>query len=292
MRTEQVLTSIELPNLKLFKRGKVREVYDLEDKLLIVASDRISAFDYILPNGIPYKGKVLTGLSEFWFRFTKDIVNNHLISTDVGEISGDLQGRAMLVHKTGPFPVECVVRGYLAGSGWKEYKASQSICGIPLKKGYKQADKLEEPIFTPATKAVSGHDENIDEKRCIEIIGEKWASKIKEVSIQIYKKARDYAWERGIIIADTKFEFGLKNDKLILIDEALTPDSSRFWPKDTYNPGTSQPSYDKQFVRDYLESISWDKQPPVPELPEEIIQKTSEKYLEAYKYLTGRGLCQ
>lgn len=281
-----------LPGLTLFKRGKVREVYDLGDKLLILATDRISAFDYILPNGIPYKGRVLTALSEFWFGYTKDIVKNHFISTDVKEFSSDLQGRAMLVRKSIPFPVECVVRGHLAGSGWKEYKEKQSICGISLPAGYKEADKLSEPIFTPATKAESGHDENIDEDRYVQLAGDKWASKIKEVSIKIYKKAHEYAWGRGIIIADTKFEFGLVGDELILIDEVLTPDSSRFWPKETYKPGSSQPSFDKQFVRDYLESISWDKQPPVPELPPEIIKKTSEKYLEAYRYLVGRELCR
>lgn len=288
---EQVLSSIELPGIKLFKKGKVRDVYDLGNKLLIIATDRLSAFDYVLPNGIPFKGKVLTGLSLFWFDYLNDIAENHLISTDVSSFSRDLQGRAMIVHKAEPFPVECVVRGYLAGSGWKEYKDRQGICGIPLRNGYVEADRLSEPIFTPATKAITGHDENIDYNKFTELAGKKWAGKLEDVSIKIYKKAHAYAWERGIIIADTKFEFGLVGDKLILIDEVLTPDSSRFWPRDGYSPGKNQPSFDKQFVRDYLESIHWNKQPPVPELPPEIVQKTSEKYLEAYKYITGRDLC-
>lgn len=290
MKTEQIILESKLKNLKLFKKGKVREVYDLGDKLLIVATDRISAFDYILPNGIPYKGKVLTGLSLFWFEYLEDAVKNHLISADVKEYSEDLQGRAMVVHKAKPFAVECVVRGYLAGSGWKEYKQKGTVCGIPLRSGLIESDKLDEPIFTPSTKADAGHDENISFDECVKLVGEEWAEKLKETSVAIYKKAREYAWKKNIIIADTKFEFGLKNNELILIDEVLTPDSSRFWPKDGYKPGSGQPSYDKQFVRDYLEGIKWNKQPPVPFLPQEIIQKTSEKYLEAYKHLVGKQL--
>lgn len=276
--------------LTLFKQGKVRDIYDLDDKLLIVATDRISAFDYVLPNPIPYKGKVLTGMSLFWFNYLKDIVENHLISTDVERFSPDFNGRAMIVVKAKPFPVECVVRGYLAGSGWKEYKETQSICGIPLRKGYLEADRLDEPVFTPATKAITGHDENIDYDRFTQIVGKEWADRLRDISIRLYKKAHSYAWTRGIIISDTKFEFGLVGDRLLLIDEVLTPDSSRFWPRDGYKPGKSQPSFDKQFVRDYLESIHWDKKPPVPELPPDIIEKTSRKYLEVYRYIVGREL--
>ena len=292
MNTEEVLLDSNLKNVPLFKKGKVREVYDLGDRLLLVATDRISAFDYILPNGIPYKGKVLTGLSAFWFGYTKDIIENHFISADTGSYGEGLEGRAMIVKKTEAFPVECVVRGYLAGSGWKEYKQKGSIGGLRIRPGYKEADRLEEPVFTPATKADSGHDENIDMKRCAVITGKEWAEKLKETSIKLYKKAHEYARQKGIIIADTKFEFGLLDGRLLLIDEALTPDSSRFWPREKYKPGRSQASFDKQFVRDYLESITWDKQPPVPELPQNIVGKTSRKYLDAYKYITGKELCQ
>jgi len=292
MNTEEVLLDSNLKNVPLFKKGKVREVYDLGDRLLLVATDRISAFDYILPNGIPYKGKVLTGLSAFWFGYTKDIIENHFISADTGSYGEGLEGRAMIVKKTEAFPVECVVRGYLAGSGWKEYKQKGSIGGLRIRPGYKEADRLEEPVFTPATKADSGHDENIDMKRCAVITGKEWAEKLKEISIKLYKKAHEYARQKGIIIADTKFEFGLLDGRLLLIDEALTPDSSRFWPREKYQPGRSQASFDKQFVRDYLESITWDKQPPVPELPQNIIEKTSGKYLDAYKYITGEELCR
>jgi len=292
MKTEEVLLDSNLKNVPLFKKGKVREVYDLGDRLLLVATDRISAFDYILPNGIPYKGKVLTGLSAFWFGYTKDIIENHFISADTGSYGEGLEGRAMIVKKTEAFPVECVVRGYLAGSGWKEYKQKGSIGGLRIRPGYKEADRLEEPVFTPATKADSGHDENIDMKRCAVITGKEWAEKLKETSIKLYKKAHEYARKKGIIIADTKFEFGLLDGRLLLIDEALTPDSSRFWPREKYQPGRSQDSFDKQFVRDYLESITWDKQPPVPELPQNIVGKTSRKYLDAYKYITGKELCQ
>jgi phosphoribosylaminoimidazole-succinocarboxamide synthase len=291
MNAEKIILDSDLKTLPLFKKGKVREVYDLGDKLLVVATDRISAFDYILPNGIPFKGKVLTGLSLFWFKYLNDIVKNHFISSDVSTYSSELQGRAMVVHKASALPVECVVRGYLSGSGWKEYKQNQSICGIKLKSGHIESDRLSEPIFTPTTKAETGHDENIDYNKVVEMIGEKWAKMISETSINLYKKAHEYALTKGIIIADTKFEFGIKDDKLMLIDEVLTPDSSRFWPKDLYKPGKGQPSFDKQFVRDYLEGINWDKQPPVPQLPSDIIKKTSEKYLEAYKFITGSNLC-
>ena len=292
MKTEEVLLDSGLKDVPLFKKGKVREVYDLGDKLLLVATDRISAFDCVLPNGIPYKGKVLTGLSSFWFDYTKDIIENHLISTDADLYGEGLAGRAMIVKKTKAFPVECVVRGYLAGSGWKEYKQKKSIGGIPLPPGYIEADRLKEPVFTPATKADSGHDENIDMGECARIIGQEWADKLAQTSIALYQKAHQYARQRGIIIADTKFEFGLLDGRLILIDEVLTPDSSRFWPQDQYTPGRSQPSFDKQFVRDYLEGLDWDKRPPVPELPQAIVKKTSEKYLEAYQYITGKRLCQ
>ncbi len=298
MMVKDVVLKTELAGISLFKSGKVREVYDLGDKLLLVATDRISAFDCILPNGIPFKGKVLTGVSVFWFGLIKDIVPNHLISAEVGEFPQELQpfkdvlaGRSMLVRKTQPLPIECVVRGYLAGSGWKEYKKSQSICGISLPAGLKQAEKLPEPIFTPATKAESGHDENINEQTCIELVGQERFQQVKEISIQIYKKAHEYAWERGIIIADTKFEFGILDDKIILIDEVLTPDSSRFWDRKEYRTGESPKNFDKQFVRDYLESLpDWDKTPPAPELPQEIIQKTSERYQQAYEHLAGKKL--
>lgn len=292
-----VLLKTKMPELKLFKEGKVREVYEVENKLLIVATDRISAFDCILPNGITNKGRVLTNLSAFWFGLMKDIVANHMITTNVDEFPesvkkyrNELEGRAMLVRKTNPFPIECVVRGYLAGSGWKEYQKSQSICGIKLKKGYVQADKLDEPIFTPATKAESGHDENISLERCAEIIGEEKTAALKKISIEIYKRAHEYALKRGIIISDTKFEFGLIGDEIILIDEILTPDSSRFWDKSGYKTGESPKNFDKQFVRDYLETLDWDKQPPAPELPTEIVERTSMRYCQAFKNITGRDL--
>ena len=287
----------EFKEFKLFRRGKVRDVYDLGDKLLIVSTDRISCFDVILPSGIPLKGKVLTSISAFWFDFIKDVVGHHLITTDVEEYpvelkkyKQDLAGRSMLVLKTRPLPVECVVRGYLSGSGWKEYKQKQSICSISLPAGLKESDKLEQPIFTPSTKADVGHDENVSQGYIEELIGPDTAKELKDISIRVYKKARDYALQKGIIIADTKFEFGIYNGRIIIIDEALTPDSSRFWPLDGYMPGRPQPSFDKQFVRDYLETLDWDKAPPAPALPEEIIAKTTEKYLEAYRKLTGKEL--
>ncbi len=287
----------DFKDLKLFRRGKVRDVYDLGDKLLIVSTDRISCFDVLLPCGIPYKGKVLTGISVFWFDFIKDIIPHHLITADVDKYpdelrkyKADLSGRSMLVLKTKPLPVECVVRGYLSGSGWKEYEEKQSICGISLPKGLSQSDKLPEVIFTPSTKADVGHDQNVSQKYIAELVGPDIAERLKKASIEVYKRASDYALQKGIIIADTKFEFGVYNDRMIIIDEVLTPDSSRFWLLEEYRPGKAQMSFDKQFVRDYLETLDWDKSPPAPTLPIEIINKTAEKYLEAYRKLTGRRL--
>ncbi|MGB9627150.1 MAG: phosphoribosylaminoimidazolesuccinocarboxamide synthase [Thermodesulfobacteriota bacterium] len=293
--SSSIVSKTEFKNMVLKGRGKVRDIYDFGDRLLIVATDRISAFDVVMPNPIPDKGRVLTQLSKFWFDFTKDIVPNHLISTEVEDFPKDcqpykgiLRGRSMLVVKTNPIPVECVVRGYLSGSGWEEYKKTGEVCGIKLPKGLLESSKLEEPIFTPATKAEIGqHDENITFEEVKKIVGETLAEELKTISIAIYKKARDYAEEKGIIIADTKMEFGIKDGKLLLIDELLTPDSSRFWPKDEYKPGSPQKSFDKQFLRDYLLSTGWNKMPPAPELPKEIIQKTREKYLEAYERLVG-----
>jgi phosphoribosylaminoimidazole-succinocarboxamide synthase len=292
-----IVLSTDFPGLKLFRKGKVRDVYDLGDKLLIVATDRISCFDVVLSCGIPHKGQVLTGLSLFWFDLLKDVVPTHLISSDVAGYPKELQpyksqllGRSMLVVKTKPFAIECVVRGYLSGSGWKEYKQKQTVCGIKLPAGLRESSKLPEVIFTPSTKEDVGHDINVDQAYIENLVGKKTADTLKNLSIAIYSKARDYAETRGMIIADTKFEFGLDNEKIILIDEVLTPDSSRFWPKDQYAAGRPQPSFDKQFVRDYLESLTWDKAPPAPKLPVDIIEKTSHKYLEAYKLLTGHNL--
>lgn len=294
---EQVVSQTKFDKVKFFKRGKVRDIYDLEDKLLIVATDRISCFDVVLPTAIPYKGKVLTKLSCFWFNFTKELVDNHLISVELLDLSSTLhaysdvlEGRFMLVKKTTPLPLECVVRGYLAGSAFREYRDTQRVCGIRLPTGLKQAQKLDEPIFTPSTKAAGGHDENIAEQEAKEIVGERVFYQMREKSIAIYKKAASYAEEKGLIIADTKFEFGSYDGELLLIDEVLTPDSSRFWPKKSYEPGKSQISFDKQFVRDYLESIGWNKNPPAPELPQEIVEKTKEKYLQALFLLTGEKL--
>lgn len=293
----EVILEVALPDVPLFKKGKVREVYDLGEALLLVASDRISAFDVVLPNGIPWKGKVLTALSCFWFDQMKGIVPNHLISARVSDFpkilrphAAKLEGRSCLVKKSRPLPVECVVRGYLAGSGWKEYQQTRSVCGTALPAGLLEASRLPEPIFTPATKAEVGHDENISEKEMKKIVGEEAGEKVKKISIAIYKKAAEYASKRGIIIADTKFEFGWLGKEIILIDELLTPDSSRFWPAAEYKEGSSPVSYDKQYVRDYLESIPWDKKPPAPSLPEPVILKTQEKYLEAYRALTGVSL--
>jgi len=293
-----VISATEFKSLKLKGRGKVRDIYDLGDQLLIVATDRISAFDVVMPNPIPDKGKVLTQLSKFWFDLTKDMIPNHVISTQVEDFPKEcrsykenLKGRAMLVVKTNPLPVECVVRGYLSGSGWEEYKERGEVCGIKLQKGLLESSKLEEPIFTPATKAEVGlHDENITLEKVEKVVGKDVARQLKSVSLAVYKKARDFAEQRGIIIADTKMEFGIINGKLLLIDELLTPDSSRFWPQSEYRPGGSQKSFDKQFLRDFLLSLKWDKSPPAPQLPQEIIQKTREKYLEAYKRLVGKPL--
>ena len=292
-----VLLKTEFEDLKLFRRGKVRDVYDLGDQLLIVSTDRISCFDVVLPSGIPYKGQVLTSISAFWFDFIKGITAHHLITTDVEKYppelkkyKDDLSGRSMLVLKTKPLPVECVVRGYLSGSGWKEYKQKNSVCGINLPAGLKESNKLPEVIFTPSTKADVGHDENVNQNYVEGLLGRDIADKLKKTSIEIYKRASDYALQKGIIIADTKFEFGIYNNQVIIIDEALTPDSSRFWPLEDYQPGRPQPSFDKQFVRDYLDTLDWDKALPAPSLPAEIIARTTEKYLDAYHKLTGKEL--
>jgi len=288
---DKVLLTTNLEDVKLFKRGKVRDIYELDDKLLIVATDRISAFDVVLPNGIPKKGKILNKLSEFWFNFTKSIIKNHFITTELPatleRYKEVLLDRAMLVKKAKPIEVECVVRGYLSGSAWKEYREGRTVCGIRLPKGLRESEKLSEPIFTPTTKALTGHDISITEKEMQNMIGRELTQKLKTISIEIYNTASDYALKRGIIIADTKFEFGISEDELILIDEILTPDSSRFWPTDEYEVGRSQRSFDKQFVRDYLEEIGWNKIPPAPELPKEVIEKTTEKYLEVYDRLVG-----
>jgi phosphoribosylaminoimidazole-succinocarboxamide synthase len=295
--SSSVLLKTEFKDLPLFRRGKVRDVYDFGDKLLIISTDRISCFDVVLPCGIPDKGKVLTSISVFWFDFIKDIIGHHLITTDLDKYpsklkkyKSDLTGRSMLVLKTKPLPVECVVRGYLSGSGWKEYKEKQSVCGISLPEGLRESDKLPEVIFTPSTKADVGHDQNVNQKHIEDLVGADIASRLKKISIDVYKRASDYALQKGIIIADTKFEFGIYQDQLIIIDEVLTPDSSRFWPLTNYQPGKACLSFDKQFARDYLETLDWDKTPPAPNLPKEIIEKTTEKYLEAYYKLTGRQL--
>jgi len=276
-------------------RGKVRDIYDAGDQLLIVATDRLSAFDVILPTPIPDKGRVLTQLSLFWFDLLGDVIPNHVLSAtefpaQFAAYREELEGRSMLVRKTAPLPIECVVRGYVSGSGWKDYRASGKICGIALPAGLRESDRLPEPIFTPATKAATGHDENISFERAAELIGSERARQVRDVSLEIYRRAAAYAEPRGILLADTKFEFGLLNNELIWIDEALTPDSSRFWPAAQYQPGGPQPSFDKQFVRDYLESIHWPKTPPGPELPAEVVAATRGKYREAYRILTGREL--
>lgn len=297
---KETLMKIDLPGVDFFKRGKVRDIYEIGDKLLIVATDRISAFDVIMPNGIPDKGRVLTQISVFWFEFTKNLIDNHLISVDIGEICSfndrlkehkdALEKRVMLVKKTTPLPVECVVRGYLAGSGWQEYQRKGNICDIKLPKGLKESQQLPEPIFTPSTKAESGHDEHISEEETCRLISRDDFEFLKAKSIEIYKKASAFALTKGIIIADTKFEFGKIKDKIILIDEILTPDSSRFWPESEYEAGKSQKSFDKQFTRDYLNSLDWDKTPPAPALPDDIVQKTKEKYLKILKMITGESL--
>ena len=293
-----VLRETSLPGAKVFSRGKVRDVYEVsDDQLLIVATDRLSAFDVVMAEGIPDKGRVLTQLSCFWFNFLRESVPTHFLTADIEEYAPELRkhadqlaGRSMLVRRTKPFPIECVVRGYLAGSGWKDYRASGAVCGIQLPAGLQESVKLDRPVFTPSTKATMGHDENISWEEVVETVGSDAAEQLRDQSLAVYFKARDYAEARGIIIADTKFEWGLWKDRVILIDEVLTPDSSRFWPRDGYEPGKSQPSFDKQFVRDYLESIHWNKQPPPPALPSDVVEKTSEKYREAYRRLTGNSL--
>ena len=297
MNNAEVVLQTNLADVKLFSRGKVRDLYEIDGKLVIVTTDRISAFDSVLPDGIPSKGKVLTALSEYWFRLTEDIIPNHLITTDVDSFPASLKkyedilrGRSMLVKKTRRLDVECVVRGYLAGSGWREYKEKGSISGVKLPAGLVEAQKLDEPIFTPATKADSGHDVNIAQAELEETVGQETANLLREKSLEIYSKASGMAESKGVIISDTKMEFGFLGDELILIDELLTPDSSRFWPMADYKPGGPQKSFDKQFVRDYLEKIGWDKTPPAPPLPPEVARKTSEKYLEAYERIVGKTL--
>jgi phosphoribosylaminoimidazole-succinocarboxamide synthase len=290
------LLETKLPGIKLWKRGKVRDVYDLGDRLLVVATDRLSAFDVVLPSGIPGKGVLLTQMSLFWFELLKDVVPHHVVTADVSEYPAELrafrdqlEGRSMLVQKTDVLPIECVVRGYIVGSGWKDYKKTGAICGIALPAGLSESDRLEPPIFTPATKAETGHDENISYETMVETVGQERAAEARRVSLEIYERARAHAEARGIIVADTKFEFGIRDGRLIWIDEALTPDSSRFWPRDAYAPGRSQPSFDKQFVRDYLETLDWDKQPPGPELPPQVVARTVEKYVEAFERLRGEA---
>ncbi len=292
------ITQTTIPDLPLIARGKVRDVYAVgEDKLLMVATDRISAFDCVLGSPIPDKGRVLTQLSLFWFDFLKDVVPNHLLTADVSEYpaslrpyADQLEGRSMLVKRAQMVQIECVARGYIVGSGWKEYKAGGTVCGIPLPAGLLECDRLPEPIFTPAFKAQSGHDENISFEAAAKIAGQDVVTRLRDLTLAIYSKAADYALQHGIILADTKFEFGFVGDTLVLGDEVLTPDSSRFWPADQYKPGGAQPSYDKQFVRDYLETLSWNKQPPAPALPADVVEKTSAKYREAYSRLTGKTL--
>jgi phosphoribosylaminoimidazole-succinocarboxamide synthase len=290
-----VISQTDFPGLKLRARGKVRDIYELGDRLLIVATDRLSAFDVVLPTPIPDKGRVLTQLSLFWFKKLADVVPNHVLTAENfdGELApykSSLAGRAMLVRKTEPIPIECVVRGYISGSGWKDYQKSGKICGIELPTGLRESDRLPEAIFTPSTKATSGHDENISFARMCDIVGTETASHLRDLTLRVYKKAADHARQRGVIIADTKFEFGVTAKGITLADEVLTPDSSRFWPAAKYAPGQSQESYDKQYVRDYLEQIHWNKQPPAPALPAEVALHTSEKYLDAYFQVTGHKL--
>jgi phosphoribosylaminoimidazole-succinocarboxamide synthase len=298
LQNETVL-QLELPGIKKIKSGKVREIFDLGERLLFVASDRISAFDVIMPNGIPRKGEVLTQISYFWFAQTESFQSNHLDSkpgdalpANLQPFAGKIGRRYMIVKKCKPLAIECIVRGYLAGSGWKEYQKAQTVCGIKLPAGLKESSELPEPLFTPSTKAESGHDENISFEEAKKIASADIAEQARNASLKIYNFARDYARKRGIIIADTKFEFGLDDStgKLVLIDEVLTPDSSRFWPADQYAPGKGQPSFDKQFVRDYLETLDWDKTPPGPKLPDDVVSKTTAKYLDAYERLTGKKL--
>jgi phosphoribosylaminoimidazole-succinocarboxamide synthase len=289
-----VVLETHLEGLKV-RRGKVRDVYDLGDRLLLVATDRISAYDVVMPTGIPDKGRILTSLSLWWFDFLADLTPNHLVTADVRRMpppvrahARELDGRTMLCRKASVFPVECVVRGYLAGSGWREYQKSRTVCGVPLPGGLRQCDRLPEPIFTPATKAESGHDENISFERAADLLGAKAAAELRDRSLAVYKKAADYARRHGILIADTKFEWGEADGRILLIDEVLTPDSSRFWPADTYEPGHDQPSFDKQFLRNWLDTLDWNKTPPGPNLPDDIVAKTRAKYVEAYERLTGQ----
>ena len=292
------LLETRLSGLAPHRQGKVRDIFDLGDSLVMVATDRISAFDYVLGSGIPDKGKVLTQLSAFWFEKTTPIVANHLLTMDVHQYPGEmhqhadvLAGRSMLVKKTNPVPIECVARGYLSGSGWKEYRETGAVCGIVLPEGLRESDRLPEPIFTPATKASTGHDINISETEASQLVGESLVRRLRELTLALYQFGAAYAESRGIILADTKFEFGLTGtNDIVLIDEALTPDSSRYWPRDQYAPGGPQPSFDKQYVRDYLEQIRWNKQPPVPSLPDEVVMRTREKYVEAFRRLTGKEL--
>jgi len=289
-----IVTDTNLP-LKIFKKGKVRDIYDINDSLLLIVTDRISAFDYVLPEPIPYKGVCLMQISRFWFDFFKDMIPSHVVSTDIAEYPKELQaheevlaGRSMLVKKADVFPIECIVRGYISGSAWKSYQKDGMVCGIKLPNGLKESDKFDEPLFTPSTKAESGHDINISFDEMKKLIGDDPAEKLKELSLKIYKAGAEYARKKGIIIADTKFEFGRIGDQIILVDEVLTPDSSRFWPADLYEPGKSQPSFDKQFVRDYLTSTGWDKNSDPPHLPNEVIAETQKKYRDAYEKLTGK----
>ncbi len=294
----KAVQQIDIPGIQKHKSGKVREIFDLGDKLLFVVSDRISAFDCVLPTGIPDKGKVLNQLSAWWFNKLADRTAHHMVSIDVNDFPVELQahrelleGRSMLVHKTEVLPVECIARGYLIGSGWKDYQRTGTIAGMALRPGYRQADRLDEPIFTPSTKAAEGlHDENISFKQMVDIIGEELAGKLRDLTLDLYSRAAEYTLERGIIMADTKFEFGIRDGEIMLIDEILTPDSSRFWPAAEYVPGSSPMSFDKQYVRDYLETLDWDKTPPAPALPEEVMLKTREKYIEAYRRITGEDL--
>lgn len=291
-----VVTETNLP-LKAFKKGKVRDIYELNDKLLLTVTDRISAFDYVLHEPIPSKGVCLTQLSAFWFDYFKDLVPSHMVSADIKEFPDDikehetvLKGRSMLVKKAEVFPIECIVRGYISGSAWKSYQKDGTVCGIKLPAGLKESDKFDEPLFTPSTKAETGHDENISFEKMKEIIGEEYAEKLKELSLRMYKEGSEYARKKGIIIADTKFEFGKIGDQIIVVDEVLTPDSSRFWPADEYMPGRSQPSFDKQYVRDYLSTTGWDKNSTPPHLPEQVVEGTKKRYQEAYEKITGKKL--
>ena len=294
---DTVILHTELPGIEKHAQGKVRDVYSVDGRLLIVATDRISAFDYILPTGIPDKGRVLTQLSIFWFDFLRDVTPTHFLTANVDEyptalrpFRDQLEGRSMLVKRAQMVEIECVARGYLAGSGWKEYKTQGTVCGIPLPAGLRESDRLPAPIFTPSTKATSGHDENISFEKMCAMVGAELGGRLRDLTLQIYTRAAAYAETKGVIIADTKFEFGFVDGELVLGDEVLTPDSSRFWPAESYRAGGAQFSYDKQYVRDYLESIHWDKQPPAPPLPEEVAGKTSDKYRQAYQVLTGKEL--